>query len=362
MQQTTLDKLKTIAERQAELEELMARPGAASDSNTLRRLGREYNDLRAVADLWREYERAERDLNGARSILEDEADHGVKALAREEIASLEERLADLRRDIERALLPKDVTEHADAVVEIRAGAGGDEAGLFAAELFRMYQRYAETRGWKLELVNVNETGVGGIKEVTFEVAGDQAYTRLKHESGVHRVQRVPETESQGRIHTSTATVAVLPKAEEIDLEIRQEDLRIDIFHAGGHGGQNVNKVATAVRLTHEPTGTVVTCQKERSQLQNRLMAMDVLRARLWDAELRKQREATSADRRAQVGTGDRSEKIRTYNYPQTRVTDHRIGLTSHNLPRVLDGDLSEFIDALLREEQARKLAAASKPE
>ena len=362
MQQTTLDKLKTIAGRQAELEELMARPETASDSNTLRRLGREYNDLRAVADLWREYERAERDLNGARSILEDEADHGVKALAREEIASLEERLADLRRDIERALLPKDVTEHADAVVEIRAGAGGDEAGLFAAELFRMYQRYAETRGWKLELVNVNETGVGGIKEVTFEVAGDQAYTRLKHESGVHRVQRVPETESQGRIHTSTATVAVLPKAEEIDLEIRQEDLRIDIFHAGGHGGQNVNKVATAVRLTHEPTGTVVTCQKERSQLQNRLMAMDVLRARLWDAELRKQREATSADRRAQVGTGDRSEKIRTYNYPQTRVTDHRIGLTSHNLPRVLDGDLNEFVDALLREEQARKLAAASQPE
>lgn len=362
MQQTTLDKLKAIAERQAELEELMARPGAASDSNTLRRLGREYNDLRAVADLWREYERAERDLNGARSILEDDADRDVKALAREEIASLDERLAGLGRDIERALLPKDVTEHADAVVEIRAGAGGDEAGLFAAELFRMYQRYAETRGWKLELVNVNETGMGGIKEVTFEVAGDQAYTRLKHESGVHRVQRVPETESQGRIHTSTATVAVLPKAEEIDIEIRPEDLRIDIFHAGGHGGQNVNKVATAVRLTHVPTGTVVTCQKERSQLQNRMLAMDVLRARLWDAELRKQREATSADRRAQVGTGDRSEKIRTYNYPQTRVTDHRIGLTSHNLPRVLDGDLSEFIDALLREEQARKLAAASRPE
>ena len=362
MQQTTLDKLKAIAERQAELEELMARPGAASDSNTLRRLGREYNDLRAVADLWREYERAERDLNGARSILEDDGDRDVKALAREEIASLDERLAGLGRDIERALLPRDVTEHADAVVEIRAGAGGDEAGLFAAELFRMYQRYAETRGWKLELVNVNETGVGGIKEVTFEVAGDQAYTRLKHESGVHRVQRVPETESQGRIHTSTATVAVLPKAEEIDIEIRPEDLRIDIFHAGGHGGQNVNKVATAVRLTHVPTGTVVTCQKERSQLQNRMLAMDVLRARLWDAELRKQHEATSADRRAQVGTGDRSEKIRTYNYPQTRVTDHRIGLTSHNLPRVLDGDLSEFIDALLREEQARKLAAASRPE
>ena len=359
MQKTTLDKLKAIVGRQAEVEQLLARPETASDSNTLRRLGREYNDLRAVANLWREYERVERDLNGARSILEDEADHDVKALAREEIASLDERLAGLGRDIEKALLPRDVTEHADAVVEIRAGAGGDEAGLFAAELFRMYQRYAETRGWKLELVNVNETGVGGIKEVTFEAAGDQAYTRLKHESGVHRVQRVPETESQGRIHTSTATVAVLPKAEEIDIEIGPEDLRIDIFHAGGHGGQNVNKVATAVRLTHVPTGTVVTCQKERSQLQNRMLAMDVLRARLWDAELRKQHEATSADRRAQVGTGDRSEKIRTYNYPQTRVTDHRIGLTSHNLPRVLDGDLNEFIDALLREEQARKLAAAS---
>ena len=361
MQQITLDKLRAIAERQAELEDLMARPETASDSNTLRKLGREYNDIRAVVGLWREYERAERDLDGARSLLEDEADPDVRALAREEIASIEERLEDLARDIEAALLPKDVTEHADAVVEIRAGAGGDEAGLFAVELFRMYQRYAETRGWKLRPVNINETGVGGIKEVIFDVAGDQAYTRLKHESGVHRVQRVPETESQGRIHTSTATVAVLPKAEEIDIEIKPDDLRVDIFHAGGHGGQNVNKVATAIRLTHLPTGTVVTCQKERSQLQNRLLAMDVLRARLWDAELRKQQEATSADRRAQVGTGDRSEKIRTYNYPQTRVTDHRIGLTSHSLPRVLDGDLDEFVDALLREEQARKLAAASQP-
>jgi len=359
MQQITLDKLRAIAERQTELEELMARPETASDSNALRKLGREYGDLRTVVDLWREYERAGRDLDGARSILEGEEDPDVRALAREEIASLEERLEDLGRDIEAALLPKDVTEHADAVVEIRAGTGGDEAGLFAAELYRMYHRYAEMQGWKLRPVNVNDTGVGGIKEVVFEVVGDEAYTRLKHESGVHRVQRVPETESQGRIHTSTATVAVLPKAEEIDIEIKPDDVRIDIFHAGGHGGQNVNKVATAVRLTHVPTGTVVTCQKERSQLQNRLMAMDVLRARLWDAELRSQREATSADRRSQVGTGDRSEKIRTYNYPQTRVTDHRIGLTSHNLPRVLDGDLGEFVDALLREEQARKLAAAS---
>ena len=361
MQQITLDKLRAIGERRAELEKLMARPETASDSNTLRKLGREYNDLRSVVDLWSEYERAERDLDGARSVLEGEPDADVRALAREEIASLEERLEDLGRDIEAALLPKDVTEHADAVVEIRAGTGGDEAGLFAAELFRMYQRYAETRGWKLRPVNINETGVGGIKEVIFEAVGEEAYTRLKHESGVHRVQRVPETESQGRIHTSTATVAVLPKAEEIDIEIKPEDVRIDIFHAGGHGGQNVNKVATAVRLTHVPTGTVVTCQKERSQLQNRMLAMDVLRARLWDAELRRQQEATSADRRTQVGSGNRSEKIRTYNYPQTRVTDHRIGLTSHNLPRILDGDLNEFIDALLREEQARKLAAASQP-
>jgi len=361
MQQSTLDKLRAIAERQAELEALMARPETASDPNTLRKLGREYNDLRSIVALWRKYERAEGDLQGARSILEDEADPDVRALATEEITSVEARLASLTAGIEAALLPKDVTEHADAVVEIRAGAGGDEAGLFAAELFRMYQRYGETQGWRLRPVTVNETGVGGMKEIIFEVEGDGAYTRLKHESGVHRVQRVPETESQGRIHTSTATVAVLPKAEEIDVEIRPDDLRIDIFHAGGHGGQNVNKVATAVRLTHIPTGIVVTCQKERSQLQNRVMAMDVLRSRLWDAELRKQQEATSADRRSQVGSGDRSEKIRTYNYPQTRVTDHRLGLTSHNLPRVLDGGLDEFIDALLREEQARMLAALPQP-
>ena len=257
------------------------------------------------------------------------------------------------------MLPKDETEHADAVIEIRAGAGGDEAGLFASEIFRMYQRYAENRKWKLKILSQNDTGVGGLKEVTFELQGERAYQRLHLESGVHRVQRVPATESQGRIHTSTTTVAVLPKAEELDIQINDNDLKIDVFHSGGAGGQNVNKVATAIRITHLPSGLVVQCQNERSQLQNKLQGMEILRSRLWDMELRKRNEAISANRKAQVGTGDRSEKIRTYNFPQSRITDHRIGYTSHQMQNVLSGELDEFIDALLQEEQARKLATAN---
>ena len=337
----------------------MSLPETAAQPNALRRLGREYAELQHVVDLWSEYGRANRSLQEAHGLAETESDPEVVDLARAEARQMEEQLDELTEEIQQALMPKDATEHADAVVEVRAGTGGDEAGLFAADLFRMYQRYAERQGWKTRLLSTSESGVGGIKEVVLEVSGDGAYTRLKHESGVHRVQRVPLTEAQGRIHTSTATVAVLPKAEEIDVEINDSDLRIDVFHAGGHGGQNVNKVATAIRINHLPTGIVITCQNERSQLQNRLQAMEILRARLWDVELRRQHEEISANRKAQVGTGERSEKIRTYNFPQNRITDHRINYTSHQLERVLDGGLDEFVDALLTEEQARKLAAVT---
>jgi len=300
---------------------------------------------------------AQSDLDGANELLELEEDPEVLEMAKDEIQELEDKLAVLTDEIRLELLPKDETEHADAVLEIRAGAGGDEAGLFAAELFRMYQRYSEARGWKMKVLSQNETGVGGIKEVTFELSGERAYQRLHLESGVHRVQRVPATESQGRIHTSTATVAVLPKAEELDVEINDNDLKIDVFHSGGAGGQNVNKVATAIRITHEPSGLVVQCQNERSQLQNKLQAMEILRSRLWDMELQKRNAEISANRKAQVGSGDRSEKIRTYNFPQSRITDHRIGFTSHQMQQVLGGEIDEFVDALLQEEQARKLAA-----
>ena len=359
MQNSTVLKLKAIAERRMEVERLMAAPETTSNPGALKKFGREYRELGSIVELWSKFERAGDSLNQAQVMIGSETDPEVLQLAKTEALEQEKLRAELEAQIAEALIPKDVTAQADAVVELRAGAGGEEAGLFAAELFRMYQRYAERHGWKAEAISLSDTGIGGIKEVVFEVSGEGTFTRLKHESGVHRVQRVPSTESSGRIHTSTATVAVLPKAEEIDVEIKEQDLKLDIFHASGHGGQNVQKVATAVRITHLPSGIIVSCQNERSQLQNKMKAMDVLRARLWDAQLRKQQDAIAADRRAQVGTGDRSEKIRTYNFPQSRVTDHRINHTSHNLFRILDGEIDEFVDALLREEQARKLAAAT---
>jgi peptide chain release factor 1 len=346
-----------MTERYREIERLMADPALGSDGARRKKLGREYVELQKLVEFTREYDGKETELQGLKSLLEPESDAEVAAMARDESAAIEKRLAALDREIEISLIPKDVTASAESIVEIRGGAGGEEAALFASELFRMYQRYAESKGWKAEIVSLNDTGIGGIKEVVFEVQGEGSYNRLKYESGVHRVQRVPVTESSGRIHTSTATVAVLPKPEEIDVEIKPDDLKIDVYHSSGHGGQNVQKVATAIRITHLPSGLVVTSQRERSQLQNRTLAMEVLRARLWDMELQKQQASISADRRAQVGTGERSEKIRTYNFPQSRVTDHRIGFTSHNLQRVLEGDLDELIDALLAEEQARKLAA-----
>lgn len=353
------NRLKEIADRHSEVEHLMSQPETASDPNAIRRLGREYSQLQHIVKLWNDVTRTQSDLEGAQEMIAEEDDPEVLEMAKTEVDELSESLEKLTEEIKIELLPKDETEHADAVVEVRAGAGGDEAGLFAAEVFRMYQRYAEARKWKLKILSQNDTGVGGIKEVTFEIEGERAYQRLHLESGVHRVQRVPTTESQGRIHTSTATVVVMPKAEEVDVQLVDNDLKIDVFHSGGAGGQNVNKVATAIRITHLPSGLVVQCQNERSQLQNKLQAMEILRSRLWDMELRKQQAEMSANRKAQVGTGDRSEKIRTYNFPQSRITDHRIGYTSHQMQQVLSGELDGFVDALLQEEQARKLAAVS---
>jgi peptide chain release factor 1 len=357
MQQSIEARLKEIADRHGEVERLMSQPEIASDQNAIRKLGREYRQLQHIVELWNEMINAQTDLKGAQEIIAEEDDPEVLEMANAEAEELKGKLEVLGADIKIELLPKDETELADAVVEVRAGAGGDEAGLFAAEVFRMYQRYSEARKWKLKVLSQNDTGVGGLKEVTFEIEGEHAYQRLHLESGVHRVQRVPTTESQGRIHTSTATVVVMPKAEEVDVQIEDNDIKIDVFHSGGAGGQNVNKVATAIRITHLPSGLVVQCQNERSQLQNKQQAMEILRSRLWDMEIRKQQEEISVNRKAQVGTGDRSEKIRTYNFPQSRITDHRIGYTSHQMQNVLSGELDGFIDALLQEEQARKLAA-----
>ncbi len=307
-----------------------------------------------MVTLYREYRRVRQAADEARAVLHESDDRELRELAREELQAATERLEALEAQLKLELLPKDPRDEKDVIVEIRAGTGGDEAGLFAADLYRMYTRYAERKGWKTEVLSVSEGALGGFKEIIFEVRGKGAYSRLKYESGVHRVQRVPATEAQGRIHTSTATVAVLPEAEEVEVQIADKDLRVDIFHSGGAGGQNVNKVATAVRLTHLPTGIVVVCQDERSQLKNREKAMKVLKTRLLELERAKQEEEITSARRAQVGSAERSEKIRTYNFPQDRVTDHRVGLTVHNLPAILDGELDEIIDTVatsLREEE-----------
>jgi peptide chain release factor 1 len=287
----------------------------------------------------------------------EEMDGAMEALVRQEIEGLESQLGHQIEELKLELLPKDANDERDIIVEIRAGTGGNEAGLFAADLFRMYSRYAQAKRWGIDIIDANESAIGGFKEIIFEIKGKGAFSRLKYERGVHRVQRVPTTESSGRIHTSTATVAVLPEAKEVEVAINPNDLKTDIYHSGGAGGQNVNKVATAVRITHLPTGMVVVCQDERSQLRNRTKAMSVLRARLLDMEQRKQKGAITAERRSQVGTGERVEKIRTYNFPQDRVTDHRIGLTVRNLPRIMEGGLDELIDAIATSEQARQLEA-----
>ncbi len=350
-----LDRLERIEKRYQELEEQMAAPEVASDLKQLQVLAQERASIEDVVTKYREYKATAKSLEETRAMLGDGLEDDMAALVKQEVESLETQLDHLLRELKLALLPKDPNEKRDIIMEIRAGAGGDEAGLFSADLFRMYSRYAQAKGWGLDIISLNESGIGGFKEIIFEIEGKGAFSRLKYESGVHRVQRVPTTESSGRIHTSTATVAVLPKAEEVDIAVNPDDLKIDIFHSGGAGGQNVNKVATAIRITHLPTGMVTTCQDERSQLQNKVKAMSVLRSRLLDIERRQQEEKITRERRSQVGTGDRAEKIRTYNFPQDRVSDHRIGLTLRNLPRILEGELDELIDALATSYQAKQL-------
>ncbi len=350
-----IEQLEKIEKRYQEIDRRMAQPEVATDLNQLQALAQERASLENLVTTYREYKAIARSLEETRAMLDDGLDEEMAALAKREIESLESQLDSLARELKLALLPKDPNDDRDIIMEIRAGVGGDEAALFAADLFRMYSRYAQTKSWQTEIISMNESGIGGFKEIIFEIRGKGAFSRFKYERGVHRVQRVPITESSGRIHTSTATVAVLPKAEEVDIDVNPDDLKIDVFHSGGAGGQNVNKVATAIRMTHLPTGMVVTCQDERSQLQNKIKAMSVLRARLLDMEQRKQDEKITRDRRSQVGTGERAEKIRTYNFPQDRVSDHRIGLTLHNLPRVLEGELDELIDALATTEQAKQL-------
>jgi peptide chain release factor 1 len=350
-----VEKLEQVEERYDELERLLADPAVVTDYTLVREYAQERAEISELVEVYREFRAVEQELEDTRAMLDDDLGEEMRALVEQEIETLRARHEQLDERLRLLLVPKDPNDERNVIVEIRAGAGGDEAGLFAADLYRMYTRYAEMQGWTTELLSSNITGVGGFKEAVFEVHGKGAYSRLKHESGVHRVQRVPATEASGRIHTSTATVAVLAEVDEVEVEIDPADLRIDVYRSSGHGGQSVNTTDSAVRITHLPTGLVVACQDERSQLQNKMRAMSILRAKLYDIEQRRQDEAIDAARRTQVGTGERSEKVRTYNFPQNRVTDHRIHYTSYGLEGVLAGHLDEFIEQLTTAEQAEKL-------
>ncbi len=334
----------------------LASPDVTSDQRRFRNLMKEQSDLTPLVETYTAYKKANQDIKDSLEMLEEENDEEMREMLKEELSSAKDKVAELEEKIKILLLPKDPNDDKNVIVEIRAGAGGDEAALFAAELFRMYTHYAEARRWKVEVVNSDETGIGGMKEVEFMVTGQGAYSVLKYESGVHRVQRVPETESGGRIHTSTASVAVMPEAEEVEVQIDEKDIRIDVMRASGNGGQCVNTTDSAVRLTHYPTGIVIYSQTEKSQIQNKEKAFALLRAKLYDMECQKAHDAEADARRSQIGTGDRSEKIRTYNFPQGRVTDHRIGLTLYKLDKILNGDIQEIIDACIAADQAAKLS------
>ena len=350
------DKLEDLLVRLEEILSELNEPGVANDPARFQKLMKEQSELQPIVDAYKEYKACQQTVEESLMMLDEESDEEMREMLKEELADAKSRIEELETELKILLLPKDPNDSKNVIVEIRAGAGGDEAALFAAEIYRMYVKYAESRRWKTELMSLNENGIGGFKEVTFMINGAGAYSRLKYESGVHRVQRVPETESGGRIHTSTITVAIMPEAEEIDFQLDLNDCKFDVFRASGNGGQCVNTTVSAVRLTHIPTGIVISCQDEKSQLKNRDKALRVLRSRLYDMELQKRHDEEAEARRSQVGTGDRSEKIRTYNFPQGRVTDHRIKLTLHRLDTILNGDLDEIIDSLIAADQTAKLA------
>ena len=353
------EKLELVEKRYDELGRLLAQVEIATDLKRLQELSKERAALEDIVSMYQEYKAKSKELDELEALLSTHGEAEMTALVREEVSKLKGQQDELLHRLRLSLMPKDPNDDRDVIVEIRAGAGGEEASLFAGDLFRMYSRYAQAKGWQVEVIDSNQSERGGFKELIFEVRGKRAFSRFKHERGVHRVQRVPVTEASGRIHTSTTTVAVLPEAEEIELNINPDDLKMEFFHSRGAGGQNVNKVTTAVRLTHIPTGIMASCQDERSQIRNRMKAMAVLRARLLDMEQRKQSESIDKERRTQVGSGQRAEKIRTYNFPQNRVTDHRINSSFHNLQQILDGDLDEMIEALISKEQVEQLEAAA---
>jgi peptide chain release factor 1 len=349
------ERLDQIEARYDELTQALASPEVIGDSSKYQKTAKAHSEITPIVEKYREYKDLTKGIAESKAVLADEKDPDMRAYAQEELTQLEARVGQVEDELKILLLPKDPNDEKDIVLEIRAGTGGDEATLFAAEMFRMYSRYAETQGWKVEVLSTSESGVGGLKEVIALIEGDRVYSRLKYESGVHRVQRVPQTEQQGRVHTSAVTVAVLPEAEDVDIKIDPKELRIDTFCSSGPGGQSVNTTYSAVRITHIPTNTVVSCQDEKSQIKNRDKAMRVLRSRLYEMEMQKQQEALAKERKAMVGSGDRSEKIRTYNFPQNRVTDHRIGLTIHQLEQVMDGRLQPIVEALVTHYQAEKL-------